>query len=62
MAWVSQRDGGQSDAINQGLRRATGQIVSYINSDDGYLPGAFQEVAARSPPTRARTSCLATAT
>jgi glycosyltransferase involved in cell wall biosynthesis len=45
MVWVSQRDRGQSDAINQGLRRATGQIVGYINSDDGYLPGAFQEVA-----------------
>jgi glycosyltransferase involved in cell wall biosynthesis len=45
MTWVSRRDGGQSDAINQGLRHATGQIVSYINSDDGYLPGAFQEVA-----------------
>lgn len=45
MAWVSRRDAGQSDAINQGLRRATGQILGYINSDDGYLPGAFQEVA-----------------
>jgi glycosyltransferase involved in cell wall biosynthesis len=45
MAWVSQRDKGQSDAINQGLRQATGDIASYINSDDLYYPGAFQRVA-----------------
>ena len=46
MSWDSRRDNGQSDAINQGLRRATGDIVSYINSDDLYHPGAFQRVAA----------------
>jgi glycosyltransferase involved in cell wall biosynthesis len=45
MSWVSQRDNGQSDAINQGLRRATGDIASYINSDDSYFPGAFARVA-----------------
>jgi glycosyltransferase involved in cell wall biosynthesis len=41
MAWVSQHDKGQSDAINQGLRQATGDVASYINSDDLYYPGAF---------------------
>lgn len=46
MVWVSQKDKGQSDAINQGLRQATGDILSYINSDDLYAPGAFQRVAA----------------
>ena len=45
MTWISEPDQGQSEAINKGLRRATGDIVSYINSDDLYSPGAFQRVA-----------------
>jgi glycosyltransferase involved in cell wall biosynthesis len=44
MAWVSARDEGQAAAINTGLDRATGEIFSYINSDDLYFPGAFQRV------------------
>jgi glycosyltransferase involved in cell wall biosynthesis len=44
MAWVSARDEGQAAAINAGLGRATGEILSYINSDDLYFPGAFQRV------------------
>jgi glycosyltransferase involved in cell wall biosynthesis len=39
--WTSQQDGGQTDAINQGLRESTGEIVAYLNSDDIYLPGAL---------------------
>jgi glycosyltransferase involved in cell wall biosynthesis len=42
--WHSQKDKGQSDAINQGLRMATGDIVAWINSDDTYLPGVFERI------------------
>jgi glycosyltransferase involved in cell wall biosynthesis len=43
--WRSYPDGGQVAAINQGLERCTGQIIAYINSDDYYLPGAFESAA-----------------
>jgi glycosyltransferase involved in cell wall biosynthesis len=43
--WVSEKDRGQTHAINKGLERSTGDIIAYINSDDYYLPGAFERVA-----------------
>lgn len=43
--WVSERDQGQSDAINKGWRRCTGDIIVWLNSDDGYAPNALCEVA-----------------
>jgi glycosyltransferase involved in cell wall biosynthesis len=41
LTWYSEKDKGQSDAINKGLRLAKGEILAYLNSDDTYLPGAI---------------------
>jgi glycosyltransferase involved in cell wall biosynthesis len=55
-AWASEQadlrvesgqDGGMYDALNRGFSRAGGDIVSWLNSDEQYLPGALAAVAAR---------------
>ena len=43
--WYSKKDKGQTDAINNGMRMATGEIVAYLNADDILLPGSLLLVA-----------------
>ena len=42
--WRSEKDGGQSDAVNQGVAQSSGEIIAWINSDDCY---AAPDVLAR---------------
>jgi glycosyltransferase involved in cell wall biosynthesis len=43
--WVSEKDRGQSHAINKGLERASGDIINWLNSDDYYEPNSLFTVA-----------------
>jgi glycosyltransferase involved in cell wall biosynthesis len=40
LRYSSGPDGGQSDAINRGFEISRGQIFTFLNADDTYLPGA----------------------
>jgi len=44
LRWVSQKDNGQADAINRGFGQTGGEILTWLNSDDIYAPGAFRAV------------------
>jgi glycosyltransferase involved in cell wall biosynthesis len=46
MYWCSEKDAGQADAINKGMRHAKGEIVAWLNSDDYYLSGAIKSAVA----------------
>ena len=42
---ISEPDRGQSDALNKGFSRATGDILAWLNSDDQYFPDTLRKVA-----------------
>lgn len=44
LTWISEKDRGQADAINKGFRRAKGDILAWLNSDDAYVPGTIRAV------------------
>jgi len=45
LQWISEKDDGQSDAINKGFLRATGDLMGWLNADDYYLPGGLEAIA-----------------
>ena len=44
IVWKSEKDKGQTDAVNKGIRQATGDIIGWLNSDDIYFPHALKKV------------------
>ncbi len=42
--YISEKDKGQSDGINKGLKMATGDIVAFLNADDLYTEGALEQI------------------
>lgn len=43
--WISEKDSGQSEAINKGFKKATGEIFAYLNSDDIYQSNTLNYIA-----------------
>ena len=43
--WVSEKDDGQSHAINKGLQHATGEIICWLCSDDLHVSDTLYTVA-----------------
>ena len=47
LRWVSEKDRGQSDALNKGFNMASGELLGWLNSDDTYEENALREVTKR---------------
>jgi len=43
--WISEKDKGQSDALNKGFKYCSGSIYGFLNSDDVYMPGSFKQAS-----------------
>ena len=44
ITWKSEKDGGQSEAINKGIALGTGELFNWLNSDDYYLPDYLRKI------------------
>lgn len=42
--WISEKDKGQSDAINKGIAKATGYVFNWVNADDWMEPGSLNKI------------------
>jgi glycosyltransferase involved in cell wall biosynthesis len=51
---VSESDRGHAEAINKGMRLATGDVCSFLNSDDTLAPGALRRVGREIDPARGK--------
>lgn len=45
LKWFSEKDRGQSHALNKALKMVSGDIIGYVNSDDYLLPGSLNKIA-----------------
>ena len=45
ISWISEKDNGQSDAMNKGINMAKGKVLSFLNVDDFYQPNALNSVS-----------------
>lgn len=58
--WESGPDQGQSEAINKGFAKSSGEILGWLNSDDTLEPGALRRLGAFHGTTRRQTWCMET--
>jgi len=56
-AWVSEKDRGQSHAINKGLSRCTGEVFNWLNSDDYYARDTLKKVGEYFSDPRTQVLC-----